>query len=273
MDMVNAVRERNFARIRELGEEDPYNLTRFYNGSTPFDMATAWGYEDVIDLLLELGVRFEKECDNFFSPMETAIQYGYCALVEKFFNLGSNEIGREKEGHVFTLLNHAAGPGGNGECVRLLHRLGLVDETRYPSRTRDGSNPLHRAAFLGKIDTIQALLELFPSFLYEKSATGMFPIHASAVSREVDVARLMLAADADVLDYPDNNRNAPIHYAAQIDARAFVIFFHTQGSDVYHIVPEKEELDMEERDPAKRCALYRTLMFIRSLSEVLLLCD
>lgn len=270
--MLDAVRERNFDRIKELAEEDPENLTRFYNGLTPFDMATACGHEDVIDFLLELGVRFERECENFFSPMETAVHYGNCALVEKFYNLGSRTIAREKEGHTFTLLNHACGPGGNSDCVRMLHCLGLVDEEQHPSTTRNGDTPLHRAMFLGKTEIVATLLELFPHFLHTKNGVGQFPIHHASCERRASVINLSLEADPALLDCLDDQDAAPIHCAARGNARAMVLFFHLRGSDVYHIVPQPDT-DLEERHPAKTCALYRKFMFIRSLAEVLMLCD
>ena len=78
-------------------------------------------------------------------------------------------------------------------------------------QTADGFTALHLAVFNMHVDVVKVLLEAQPNIVDVSTKAGMIALHVAAVNDDIDVIKLLLKAGAKP---SDQRLNAPIHFAA-----------------------------------------------------------
>jgi Ankyrin repeats (3 copies)/Ankyrin repeat len=117
-----------------------------------------------------------------------------------------------------------------GRLDRLKDRLAAVTDAAM-AYSPDGFAALHLAAFFGKAEAVQVLLEAGASVAaYTRNDFANQPLHAAAAGRHVEVCRLLLAAGADV-SATQHGGYAPLHEAAQHGDAEMVELFLSAGGD------------------------------------------
>jgi ankyrin repeat protein len=95
----------------------------------------------------------------------------------------------------------------------------------------DGFTALHLAAFFGKAQIAQALLDAGASpDVYSTNDAHVQALHSAAAGRHVEVCRLLLAAGADV-NAPQRLGFTPLHQAAHAGDVELAELFLSAGAD------------------------------------------
>lgn len=105
----------------------------------------------------------------------------------------------------------AAGLGRPDRLADLLAR----DRTRATAFSSDGFTALHLAAFFGQVETARLLIaHSAPPNVVSRNPLQVMPLHSAAAGSHVGVARLLVAAGANV-NATQLHGYRPVHAAAQ----------------------------------------------------------
>lgn len=77
-------------------------------------------------------------------------------------------------------------------------------------RNKEGQTPLHEAAALGRIESIQALNECFPQFFSMCDAIGFNPMHTAVTRGKEDAIRALNVLNPGLIRKRDNNGLSPL---------------------------------------------------------------
>ena len=117
-----------------------------------------------------------------------------------------------------------------GYVDRLRERL-EEDPSRVQAFSPDGFTALHFAAFFGKPDAAQLLLDAGAAVdVYSRNGMTVQPLHSAASGRHHEVCRILLAAGAEV-DAPQVGGYRPLHQAAQNGDLESAELFLSAGAD------------------------------------------
>ncbi len=107
----------------------------------------------------------------------------------------------------------------------------LIDDPALATAfTTDGFTALHLAAFFGKAQAARVLIDAGASVAaFTTNAFANQPLHAAAAGRHVEVARVLLAAGADI-DMPQHGGYTPLHEAAASGDVELVELFLSAGA-------------------------------------------
>lgn len=259
------IRQKNYDRIKELIAEDPSVLEITHNRISPLIVAVQQGDEFCVDLLLELGAPFDPRDTSRDAPLRYAVAYDRGHLVKKFYELGraSNEAKYGSELKKELILGAAL--HGVSHSLRALYEL---DNSilRYDLNGY-GSTALHNCAFgFSNMTIARTILELDPATLHIKDAKGNLPHFIAFITNSNEQLALMLAIDPSIVDLTNSCGSAAIHCAFVYQNSVGIRLLHKFNSDVYHFTHFSAQLCMEN-------STYRLYAHVRSLVEVLLLCD
>ena len=97
--------------------------------------------------------------------------------------------------------------------------------------SQDGYSPLHLAAFFGRTDSVQILLEqgCDPNTMAHNPRHST-PLHSAAGRGHLDTARLLLEAGADV-NARDKGGDTPLHLASRSHDEAMLDLLRGYGAD------------------------------------------
>lgn len=99
------------------------------------------------------------------------------------------------------------------EQVHLLLRAGPTEEALRHTNEWD-LTPTHLAAYDGKLDILQALIEAGADITLRTKNTGITPLHCAAIKGHCEVAKLLLANGSDP-SWTDNDGRTASHRAAR----------------------------------------------------------
>jgi uncharacterized protein len=117
-----------------------------------------------------------------------------------------------------------------GYIDRLRARL-EEDPSRATAYSSDGFTALHYAAFFGKAEVANVLIEAGAKVdAYTQNAFANQPLHAAAAGRHLEVCRILLAAGADV-NATQHGGYTPLHEAAQSGDVELAELFLSAGAD------------------------------------------
>jgi ankyrin repeat protein len=226
--------------VRKLVAEDRSRLDKTYDNGlkeTPLMLAARAGRADVVRLLLELGAAYEPAKVSYPSPMHLAAMYGRTDVIQLFLDRGVS-VNAQSEGP--TALMEAAA-FHQVETVRFLlarkadHRI-LVAKT-YPA----WGSALH-------------------SIGSERGAWGPQK-QTDRAARDVEIARLLIAAGADVNALDEYGRT-PLHNAVergQVEVAAELLARRARVNvrDQYGLTPLGMLVRADDPDRARLVQLLR----------------
>lgn len=270
-----AIRGKNYDVVRSIAQSNPAALTckDERTNNTPLLYAVTKDDEECVDLLIELGVSVDPNDEENANLMAYVIANGSLRMIEKFYRLGFTSTEYVSHGYRCPLSAQAVTRAWTYEEFMFLYNLGIIEVSF------EGKNHyaywqiclLHAAVMFSSSGTVRALLELNSALALMKSMSGTLPIHHAAQQGSFEMVKLLQHACPSTIDVFADNGNTPIHEAVVSGERAVVRLLHTLGSDSYHIPPLSDD-EILKLHNASQYALYRTLMFARSLTEILMLC-
>jgi ankyrin repeat protein len=191
-------------------------------GLTPLHLAALRGHQSIAELLLASGAYIDAKGKSGTTPLRLAVQEGHMAIVE---------LMKEHEPE-YTI--HDAALLGDLEKVQtlLLEKPDLVssrDGLGYPALhwaaekghkdvadlilTNKAEVNLHDAALLGDLTRAQTLLTDDPNMANDRDSDGQTPLHWAASRGHTEVAKLLLASNAEV-NAESNSGETPLQLAA-----------------------------------------------------------
>jgi ankyrin repeat protein len=229
--LVEAVRRQDRSRVRELLKQRVDVNAAQPDGATALHWAVHWDDVDIADLLLQAGANVNAANDFSVTPIVLAAANGSGALVEKLLAAGANANAALESGETALMLAARAGSAaaaraliGKGanvnaregtrgqtalmwaavnrrpEVTRLLLDSGADVQARSQTRTLVYNMGGNRSAGSASAETPLEEVEL----------GGSTPILFAARSGDVESARLLLAAGANVNDTTSDGNTALI---------------------------------------------------------------
>jgi ankyrin repeat protein len=112
-----------------------------------------------------------------------------------------------------------------------LRKLLKAEPSLVRARDREGSTPLHWAAWRGQVEAARALLEAGAEVNAHNNNThwGTTPLHAAAHGNQAAVAQVLLAHGADIRA-KNLNKRTPLQETAVHDARAAAALLRAAGA-------------------------------------------
>jgi hypothetical protein len=134
-ELLDAARNGDTARVRELLRKGANANAKDRGGWTPLHWAAFWGHVDVAKLLLEHGADVNARDEDSRTPLHVAAAGGHAEVARLLLERGADANARGKDG--WTPLHYAASYG-HADVARL-----LLDHGADPSiRDKDGRTPL-----------------------------------------------------------------------------------------------------------------------------------
>ncbi len=162
------------------------------------------------------------------TPLYYAALCGFYDLVEHLIAKYPQDVHASGGYHIRPLI--AALAGEHFQTADLLHHNGADAHVHGYDKTI----PLHSAAYFGKFEVAQKLIEYDANF-DARDNDGWTPLYAAARcyhTRDGSVVRLLLERGADVNARADENGFAPLHEASENGALEVVRLLLEHGADV-----------------------------------------
>ena len=158
------------------------------HGRTLLHIAARRGYDVIIDLLIERGSRAIDLADNYgVTPLLAAIRSGKTTTAIKLLQLGSRAV--DVHGGLCWTPMHAAMYCPDSDIlVKTLMRFGC---TTFDLTTRDGATPLHCAAGVGCLKSVEMLVRLGSQSLSCRNDSGRTPFYEAFTNGCMATARFL----------------------------------------------------------------------------------
>lgn len=121
----------------------------------------------------------------------------------------------------------------NNYTTQLIKRLCWADKATVHTPDKDGNQPIHIAAFCGKIDAVELLLR-YGANPNAQTNTGRTPLHHAVFTEDYNVAlRLitLLKSKEGLLNKPDKCQLTPLHLAASNERFDLMVPLIAMGAD------------------------------------------
>jgi ankyrin repeat protein len=255
---------------RGCNPESPVVGEGDYQGARALHVAADAGHAEVCALLLERGKHLASlTSESGTTPLHLAASRGHARVAQQLLEAGASLAARDVYGE--TPLADAARHGAL-DCIRLFHaRLGslLGEEARTGESKRSrspkgGQTALHIAAYAGRLEACNLLLELEPGLLDSIDAVGRTPVYAAASSGQTEVLELLYGRRAR-LDAPTSTDMTPIHSAAALGRVTACEWLIEHGISVdapgpHRATPLHLAFEIEDPGPRTRLELVSTLL-------------
>ncbi|HQU09208.1 MAG TPA: ankyrin repeat domain-containing protein [Opitutales bacterium] len=199
-----------------------------YSGLSALHLAANKGEAEAVRRLLNAGSVVDPRDSAGFTPMHYAAHKGFIAIVRLLLGRGADINALGSNGSISL---HLASAGDRLDIAELLveqgappilrnlrslspESLARSDEMRgFLRRVADTVTDLHKAAFVGDLDTVHVLLDTGAQ-ADVADYWGLTPLHYAAFAGRVDVVRLLLTHGAFVnANGQDRARMSPLHAA------------------------------------------------------------
>ncbi|KAJ4246287.1 hypothetical protein NW762_013638 [Fusarium torreyae] len=196
------------------------------HGRTPLWLATYYGHEMIVELLLQHGADVEIQDDQDVTPLLCATQHGHSSIVKQLIEHNANVEKKGTKRHITAL--SLATEKGHTEVVKVLLELGADPD----SKDSDGLTPLAWAATFGKTEVVRVLLELGAD-PDSKDNSGVTPLAWAAWKGDPSMVELLLQTGVR-LDNKDWRGYTPLSYACWSGDEATVKLILKHGFDIEH---------------------------------------
>ena len=245
--LIEAVKRQDAEAVRRLLGEGVEVDTRQPDGATALHWAVYREDLETVDLLLRAGASVDAVNRMGATPLWLAAGNGDPAAIARLLDAGANPNVALREGETPVM---TAARSGTAEGVRLLVEAGADVNARETSREQTA---LMWAVTQGQHQVVQVLLEagadiearskVRPRLMYDVKHTatvfdqgvimnlgGFTPLLFAARHGDVESARLLLAAGADV-DNPAANGASPLVVATHSGHTAFAVLLLAEGAE------------------------------------------
>jgi ankyrin repeat protein len=222
-------------RVYDIDTEPSPDSVLFYfakldkpKTGTPLYYAALCGFHDLAEqLIIKYPHQVNTASGRYVSPLGAALSGGHLKTAQLLYEHGA-EVDVQGLGNC-TLLRGASSWGhpAHLEIVRWLLSRGAnltVPDKQY------GWTPLHAAALSGQVEISRSLLQ-YKADDNAQDLYGKTPLHKASEMGRVNVARLLLEHGAEV-NARDNSRNTPLHYASRLRHREVVRLLVEHGGKI-----------------------------------------
>lgn len=178
----------------------------FTKGANGLQLAASFGLMEIVRRLLEQDVDIATTDEDGGTALHRAAENGHVDVVLLLLQKGVN-IDLQKKKHQHTAL-HLASLNGHGGVVKTLLQKGA----RANLQDDEGWNSLHVAAWTGKKDVVDALLEQMD--VHERGKDGVTALHCAAGQGQRAVAELLIKRGANV-NIKDTYGWTALHWASK----------------------------------------------------------
>jgi serine/threonine-protein phosphatase 6 regulatory ankyrin repeat subunit A len=191
-------------------------------GFTALHYACGNGHESVVEQLLASGAQ-NRKANNDKLPLHVAIGEPIVQLLLQLFPDSVNV--RDQDG--WTAL-HSAAIKGNLPLMDLLLKKGSDVE----AQTNLGSLPLHYAAFSGREDIVEMLIQQKPHTINARENNGVTVLHSAVSKGHLSIAKLLLVNEPNLLEAKDDRGRTALFLAFINGWDEVVEFLLQQGSQL-----------------------------------------
>ncbi|KAH8382886.1 hypothetical protein KR009_005712 [Drosophila setifemur] len=244
-----------------------------FMGRTPLWAACTAGHATVVKLLLFWGCGIDCMDSEGRTVLSIGAAQGNVETVRQLLDRGLDETHRDNAG--WTPLHYSAFEGFHEVCLQLLESGAKIDEC-----DNEGKTALHLAAQEGRLNCVQALLDIHSSFVDQKAHDGKTAFRLACLEGHMDTVEFLLKFCCDVnskdadsrttlyilalenkleivkylldmtnvdVNIPDSEGRTALHVAAWQGHADMVKTLIEAGADV-------NSMDLEARTPLHSCA-------------------
>lgn len=168
---------------------------------TPFGLASAYGYIDIVQIFLDRGADPAFTDDEGWTPLLIASSHGHLEVVRLLLDQGADHTAKMDRSSTSL---HFASSNGHLEVARLLLDRGAD----HAAIENDGLTSLILASMFGQLEVARLLIDRGAD-LETANDSGMTPLHSVSMYGHLEVARLLLDRGAKH-SATDGNRNTPL---------------------------------------------------------------
>ena len=217
-------------------------------GNTPLHRAAYYGRTDTAAVLLDHGAEVEVHDDDGYTPLNDAFRNDKWTTAQ-FLMLAPNIDVDFRHDDGRTPLHYAARYGWPDTAAVLLERGADID-----ARDDYGNTPLHRAAYYGRTDTAVMLLD-HGAVVEVHDDDGYTPLNDAFRNDKWTTAQFLMLAPNTNVDFPHDDGNTLLHYAARYGWPDIAAVLLERGADIdarddYGNTPE----DRYDGDLASGCS-------------------
>jgi len=213
LDMVKTLLDDHKAAIDKPDKE----------GKTPLLIALHEGHPDVANFLIDRGADVTRCSDDGMSTIHRAAKKGLLPITERLLKIFEDKkVALPKDKHGFSPI-HDAAKGNSADIMRLFAKLNYnldepihAESEEFEIEEDEGDTPLTLAVGTGALDVVKILLDTKKVRINYVTPATSTALHVASVNNHPDIARLLLAASADISITDENGCNA-LHYMAQND--------------------------------------------------------
>ncbi|MBA2650523.1 MAG: ankyrin repeat domain-containing protein [Legionella sp.] len=174
-------------------------------GSTPLMYAALRGFDDVVKLLISIGVDINQIKFNKLSALLIAIQQGHLAVVQELLKSENIDVNLAPGG-ISPL--YRASESGRVDFVNL-----LISKGANPNQLNKGISALNIAVFKGHLDVVRELLKC-ENIDVNQESNGASPLFYAANFGRRDLVNLLISKGAS-LNQLTNKLDSPLLIAVQ----------------------------------------------------------
>ncbi|XHG08662.1 hypothetical protein AWENTII_011757 [Aspergillus wentii] len=206
-------------------------------GNTPLAWATSQGHENMVKVLLSMGVDVDSKDHSGATPLSKAACNGHSETVKLLLEYGAALEAEDYEG--MTVLSRVA-KSGDVNMMRLL----LANGARLDTTCREGWTPIFYAAASGHEEKVQMLTEEYEVDVLSEDYVGRTPIFIATMEGHKAMVGMFIDRYNVSPDWDDEEGRSLVSYAAEGG--------HTA---IFKLLLEKHFLRADGKDSAGRDAL------------------
>ena len=209
------------------------NSISVHNNGTAIHIASHYGWDDVIDRLIEYGAAADRKDAQGETPLHKASASGWPSTVAKLigYGLSINDTNKFDETPL-----HRASFFGSYRAISELMRHGAAAGVN--NRDKFGDTALHKASMLGSTPAINTLCR-HGALVDVKDQNGETPLHKASASRRVLAVRTLIKHGANVGE-KDRSGETALHKASSSESIRMIKVLIEHGAVVNEVNLENE---------------------------------
>ncbi len=208
-ELTEALKSRDVAQVRSLLAAGA-DVNEKVRGDYPLNIAAVYGPAEMVTLLLDAGADIEMPDRNGLHPLHNAAVSGRKDIVALLLKRGAVVNSKDKQGRT-PLLSFAASAGSSIDIPKLLLTAGANPEIE---ETVDQLRAIDFAAINGEVELAKLLLSAGADVNHRQGGFwGETALMHAVFHDRPDVVRLLIAQGADV-NLANKQGQSPMYYAA-----------------------------------------------------------